>query len=300
MAVLPALLVAAFLALSNLELRATSPGHSHAAFTADIAKTWCVSNPSLSYETLQDIQTYACNYVDCSAIYSGGPCFDPSDDLSHAAFAMNAYYQEQHDCFGGSGLIAITDPSHGNCYFVGREDMFSSTAALNTWCVAKPTVADSLLQLNIDFACSRVNCSVIEPGGECQLPDTIMKHVSVAMNLYYHSFGRTDLSCYFQSTGMVVIEDPSSGTCVYERVVPVMDAVPASIKIKKGKSRAFSATSIGLMVVWLITGCGLMAVAVYVMLWLRKTRSPVVGVPVHTLPEPLYSRPEPSAPPLPV
>nr|XP_011460170.1 PREDICTED: glucan endo-1,3-beta-glucosidase 1-like [Fragaria vesca subsp. vesca] len=130
-AVLPALLVAAFLALSNLELRAIahSPGHSHAAFTADFAKTWCVPNPSLSYETLQDITTYACNYVDCSAIYSGGPCFDPSNDLSHAAFAMNAYYQEQHDCFGGSGLIAITDPSYGNCYFVGREEMVSSTAA---------------------------------------------------------------------------------------------------------------------------------------------------------------------------
>ena len=73
----------------------------------------------------------------------------------------------------------------------------------------KPTATDSLLQLNIDFACSKVNCSAIEPCGECQFPDTIMKHSSVAMNLYYQSYGRTDLNCYFQSTGMVVIEDPS-------------------------------------------------------------------------------------------
>ncbi|PRQ29393.1 putative glucan endo-1,3-beta-D-glucosidase [Rosa chinensis] len=191
-------------------------------------------------------------------------------------------------------LCAIADlPGHGHAAFM-------ADIAKNTWCVAKPTAADSLLQLNIDFACSKVNCSVIEPGGECQLPDTIMNHASVAMNLYYQSFGRTDLSCYFQSTGMVVIEDPSSGTCVYEGVVLVRDAVPASIKIKKGESKAFSATSIGLMVVWSITGCGLVAVAVYVMLWLRQNRTPVVGVPVHTLPEPLYLRLEPSAPPLPV
>ncbi|XP_062012801.1 uncharacterized protein LOC133729313 isoform X2 [Rosa rugosa] len=272
----------------------TDPRDGHTPSTEEIAKTWCVPNPSLTYTALQDLETYACNYVDCSSIHSGGPCFNPSNAFSHAAFAMNAYYHDQHQCFG-----------NGSCYFAGREETVSSAAALSTWCVAKPTATDNLLQLNIDFACSHVNCSVIEPRGECQLPDAIMNHASVAMNLYYQSFGRTDMSCYFQSTGMVVIEDPSSGTCVYEGVFPdsepAVTPVPANLNIKKGKSRAFSATSVGVMVMGSIIGCALVAVAIYVMLWLRQPRPPVVKeVHMDPLPQPLYQPPEPSASPAPV
>ncbi|KAL6197366.1 hypothetical protein ACLB2K_032975 [Fragaria x ananassa] len=74
---------------------------------------------------------------------------------------------------------------------------------------AKPTVPDSLLQMNIDYACSHVDCSVIQTGGECQLIDTIMNHASVAMNLFLQASNRTDISCHFKSTGMIVIEDPT-------------------------------------------------------------------------------------------
>ncbi|PRQ29392.1 putative glucan endo-1,3-beta-D-glucosidase [Rosa chinensis] len=146
-----------------MNLKLNLAGDSHTLSTADTAETWCVPNPSLTYKNLQEIETFACNYVDCSSIHSGGPCFNPLNAFIHAAFAMNAYYQEQHQCFGNSGLISITDPSYGNCHFAGREEKVSSSAALNTWCVAKPTATDNLLQLNIDFACSHVNCSVIEP-----------------------------------------------------------------------------------------------------------------------------------------
>ncbi|PRQ29391.1 putative glucan endo-1,3-beta-D-glucosidase [Rosa chinensis] len=106
-------------------------GHFHISPFKAFAQTWCVAKPSLGHDTLVNVESYACNFADCFSIHSGDPCFVTSNLFSRASFAMNAYYQEEHDCkFGGSGLKSITDPSYGNCIFVGSEKMISPQAAL--------------------------------------------------------------------------------------------------------------------------------------------------------------------------
>ncbi|XP_062012789.1 glucan endo-1,3-beta-glucosidase 1-like [Rosa rugosa] len=267
-------------------------GQIHISPLKAFAQTWCVANPSLGYDTSENVESYACNYVDCSSIHSGDPCSVPSNLFSRASFAMDAYYQQGHDCtFGGSGLKSITDPSYGNCKFVGSEEMISAPAALSKWCIAKPTAPYSLLQMNIDFACSQVDCSVIQTGGECQLPDTIMNHASVAMNLYYQSFGRTDLSCYFKSTGMIVIDDPSFGTCLYKRKGKEGGAGVSLVK-KHGKSSVILKLIVASIITFGLVG------TVTVVCVCRRSRNPSQAIKSEMqhmpTPAPSQSQPQPS------
>ncbi|XP_020595655.1 major pollen allergen Ole e 10-like [Phalaenopsis equestris] len=85
-----------------------------------------------------------------------------------------------------------------------------------TWCVANPSAKEVDLQNNIDFACSKIDCSLIQYDGLCFFPDTNISHASVAMNLYYQSNGRNSWNCYFGGSGLLVTTDPSYGTCKYE------------------------------------------------------------------------------------
>ncbi|XP_074578221.1 major pollen allergen Ole e 10-like [Curcuma longa] len=84
-----------------------------------------------------------------------------------------------------------------------------------TWCVSKPSSDDATLAANLNFACSQVDCSILQRGYGCFYPDTLMSHASVAMNLYYQSRGRNFWNCYFRGSGLLVTTDPSFGSCVY-------------------------------------------------------------------------------------
>lgn len=79
---------------------------------------WCVAKAGATRQALQSNIDYACNQagVDCGAIQAGGSCFKPDTVESHAAYAMNAYFQAagRHDfnCdFGQTGTITADDPS---------------------------------------------------------------------------------------------------------------------------------------------------------------------------------------------
>ncbi|CAO2145243.1 unnamed protein product, partial [Urochloa humidicola] len=84
---------------------------------------WCVAKTGADATTLQNNINYACGYVDCKPIQSGGGCFDPNNVQSHASFVMNAYYQangrHDYDCdFKGTGMVTSSDPSYGSCKYV--------------------------------------------------------------------------------------------------------------------------------------------------------------------------------------
>lgn len=60
---------------------------------------------------------FVCGWgIDCKPIQDGGPCFQPDNVRSHAAYAMNAYYQandrNDFDCdFVNTGVVTTSDPS---------------------------------------------------------------------------------------------------------------------------------------------------------------------------------------------
>lgn len=84
-----------------------------------------------------------------------------------------------------------------------------------TWCVAKPSSDQATLLANINYACSQVDCQVLQRGCPCFSPDNLMNHASIAMNLYYQSRGRNHWNCYFQNSAVIVMTDPSYGSCTY-------------------------------------------------------------------------------------
>ncbi|GKU92512.1 hypothetical protein SLEP1_g6226 [Rubroshorea leprosula] len=64
--------------------------------------------------------------------------------------------------------------------------VFSGEAVVTNeknWCVAKATAEDPALQSALDYACARVDCSEIQPGGSCYEPNNLFSHASYAMNL---------------------------------------------------------------------------------------------------------------------
>ncbi|XP_050880906.1 glucan endo-1,3-beta-glucosidase 9 [Lathyrus oleraceus] len=86
-----------------------------------LSSKWCVvnNNEDLSNATAKALE--ACANADCTALSSGGSCFNITWP-SNVSYAFNSYYQ-QHDqkaesCdFGGLGLITTVDPSEDRCRF---------------------------------------------------------------------------------------------------------------------------------------------------------------------------------------
>ncbi|KAK7244053.1 hypothetical protein RIF29_38871 [Crotalaria pallida] len=104
-------------------------------------------------------------------------------------------------------MLTISD---GNPIVVGGQ---------KTWCIAKPSSDEATLQGNIDYSCAQVNvdCGKIKNGGPCYEPNSRMNHAAVAMNLYYQSVGgnQTAGDCDFKGSGLVVVTNPSYGSCIY-------------------------------------------------------------------------------------
>ncbi|KAK3420890.1 hypothetical protein EUGRSUZ_G00445 [Eucalyptus grandis] len=86
---------------------------------------WCVPKSGVSDAQLQASLDYACsNNIDCSPIQPGGACFDPNTIASHAAFAMNLYYQtlgrNPWNCdFSQTATLTTNNPSYNGCVYPG-------------------------------------------------------------------------------------------------------------------------------------------------------------------------------------
>ncbi|XP_019710395.2 major pollen allergen Ole e 10 [Elaeis guineensis] len=91
----------------------------------------------------------------------------------------------------------------------------ASPQGQKTWCVAKPSSDEATLTANVNYACSQVDCKVLQKGNPCFYPDNLMSHASVAMNLYYQARGRNYWNCHFKNSGLVTITDPSFESCNY-------------------------------------------------------------------------------------
>ncbi|CAL9227986.1 unnamed protein product [Arabidopsis halleri] len=86
---------------------------------------WCVPKKGATNEELQASLDWACGQgIDCGTIQPGGACFEPNNVASHAAYAMNMYYQKSPkqptDCdFSKTATVTSQNPSYNSCVYPG-------------------------------------------------------------------------------------------------------------------------------------------------------------------------------------
>ncbi|KAG0614548.1 hypothetical protein M758_6G185400 [Ceratodon purpureus] len=86
-----------------------------------------------------------------------------------------------------------------------------------TWCVAKAGSSEADVTNALTFACGEggADCGMIQAGGACYNPNSVVSHASVAFNAYYQKFGRNYWNCYFGGTAVITITDPSFSGCSF-------------------------------------------------------------------------------------
>ncbi|TKY75389.1 Glucan endo-1,3-beta-glucosidase 7 [Spatholobus suberectus] len=111
------------LAKSSQQIPSTSP--TTPVTPAPNTAGWCVPKAGVSDAQLQANIDYACSQgIDCGPIQPGGACFEPNTIASHAAFAMNLYYQtsgrNQWNCdFSQTATLTSQNPSYNACIYAG-------------------------------------------------------------------------------------------------------------------------------------------------------------------------------------
>ncbi|KAJ0262771.1 Glucan endo-1,3-beta-glucosidase 7 [Hirschfeldia incana] len=100
---------------------------------------WCVSKKGATDEQLQSSIDWACGQgIDCGPIQPGGDCFEPNNVASHAAFAMNMYFQKSPkratDCdFSQTATITSQNPSYNSCVYPGGGGGAGSAGVMNKY-----------------------------------------------------------------------------------------------------------------------------------------------------------------------
>ncbi|KAL9162032.1 hypothetical protein ABFS82_07G061300 [Erythranthe guttata] len=78
------------------------------------------------------------------------------------------------------------------------------------WCISRPNAPQDKLQAFIEYGCGIVDCSVIQPGGPCYDPNTVVSHANYVLDLIYYVQDSCD-----PALGMITTVDPSYGDCKY-------------------------------------------------------------------------------------
>ncbi|KAG5029211.1 Glucan endo-1,3-beta-D-glucosidase [Glycine soja] len=103
-----------------------------------------------------------------------------------------------------------------SCNLGGHLKFANGMLDQESWCVAKPSTSDVALNDNIQYGCIALgDCKMIQPGGSCFYPNTLLNHASVVMNQYYAANGRNTWNCFFSGSGLFVVSDPSYANCTY-------------------------------------------------------------------------------------
>ncbi|GER44312.1 glucan endo-1 3-beta-glucosidas [Striga asiatica] len=80
------------------------------------------------------------------------------------------------------------------------------------WCMLRPDADQTRLAENINFACSRADCTALGYGSSCNGLDT-NGNASYAFNMYFQVQSQRDMSCNFQGLAMVTQQNISQLNC---------------------------------------------------------------------------------------
>ncbi|KAJ4850398.1 hypothetical protein Tsubulata_007050 [Turnera subulata] len=111
--------------LSKTSLTPSEPKTPVSPSPKPTAANWCVPKSGVADAQLQASLDYACSQsIDCGPIQPGGACFEPNTLASHAAYAMNLYFQTSGrnpwNCdFSETATLTSQNPSYNGCTYPG-------------------------------------------------------------------------------------------------------------------------------------------------------------------------------------
>ncbi|XP_051128162.1 glucan endo-1,3-beta-glucosidase 1 isoform X2 [Andrographis paniculata] len=99
----------------------------------------------------------------------------------------------------------------------GSGTFLANDTTNQTYCIAVDGIDAKTLQTALDWACGpgKSNCSEIQPGESCYLPNNVKNHASYAFDSYYQKEGKFSGSCDFKGAAMITTTDPSHGSCIF-------------------------------------------------------------------------------------
>ncbi|KAL9995002.1 putative glucan endo-1,3-beta-D-glucosidase [Helianthus debilis subsp. tardiflorus] len=165
--------------------------------------------------TVENAETFNNNLIKRVLNGSGPP--------SQPAIPMNTYIYELFNEDKKPG--PLSEKSYG-VYFSNGSSVYrfsldtsggATANATGGFCVAKKGADTSSLQDGLNWACGpgQANCSAIQSGQPCYMPDTIENHASYAYNDYYQKMRSVGGTCDFGGTAMITTVDPSNGSCIF-------------------------------------------------------------------------------------
>lgn len=167
-----------------------------------------------SAATVENAETFNNNLIKRVLTGSGPP--------SQPGILLNSYIYELFNDDKASG--SVRDRSYG-IYFRNGSAVYSldlsDSGGNNTggFCVARKGSDPDGLQNGLNWACGQgqANCSAIQSGQPCYLPNTVQNHASYAYNDYYQRTRIIGGTCDFGGTAIITNIDPSYGSCIFKR-----------------------------------------------------------------------------------
>ncbi|CAM8970347.1 hypothetical protein QQ045_005585 [Rhodiola kirilowii] len=165
--------------------------------------------------TLQNAETFNINLIKRVSNNSGPP--------SHPDMPINTYIYELFNEDKRPGPISERNwgafyPNGTAVYPLSLSSSAQDTSnASSVFCIAKDGADSDKLQDGINWACGqgRANCSAIQSGQPCYLPNTLQNHASYAYNDYYQRMRGAGGTCDFDGSATLSSTDPSYGSCKF-------------------------------------------------------------------------------------
>ncbi|XP_022153732.1 glucan endo-1,3-beta-glucosidase 4-like [Momordica charantia] len=166
------------------------------------------------YATKQNAEMYVNNLI--SRVLNGsGPPSEPTIPVNTYIYELFSEDQKPGPISGKNWGVFSTEGSAMYRLSLISSSVTGSSSVL--YCVAKDGADPGKLQNGLNWACGQggANCSAIQPGEPCFLPNNIKSHASYAYNDYYQKMQRNGGTCDFDGTATTTNIDPSHGSCVY-------------------------------------------------------------------------------------
>ncbi|GKV30322.1 hypothetical protein SLEP1_g39141 [Rubroshorea leprosula] len=169
--------------------------------------------PNESDATLENAETFTNNLIRRVLNNSGPP--------SHPTMPINTYIYELFNEDKRPGHVS--EKNWGVFFTNGSaiypQGTFSRITGNSTviFCVANGGADQDKLQAGLNWACGQgqANCSPIQQGQPCYLPNTLLNHASYAYNDYYQRMQGVGGTCDFNGTATTTTVNPSYGSCIF-------------------------------------------------------------------------------------